>query len=171
MLSLASKLRELTETLGITNVEAAKRCGLDKRRYGHYATGRSRPNYETLIKICINLGSTPNLLLGFTQEKQSAEIEQLTAICKNLSAAEVAERVNLDSRRYGHYVTGRSEPDLGTLCRIAEALKTTPNQLLDFPDAERSPQVSRLVAACQYLNPTQIEMLIDFAEASLKKKP
>ena len=89
MLTLASKLRELTEALGITNVEAAKRCGLDRRRYGHYVTGRSRPSYETLIKICANLGSTPNLLLGFTREEHSTEIQQLSAICTNLSAEEV----------------------------------------------------------------------------------
>jgi len=96
---------------------------------------------------------------------------KLRAQTLELSNAEVAERVNLDTRRYGHYVTGRSEPDLGTLCRIAEALKTTPNQLLDFPDAEHNPQVSRLIAACLYLNETQVEMLINFAEASLKRKP
>jgi transcriptional regulator with XRE-family HTH domain len=89
MLTLSSKLRELTETLGITNVEAAKRCGLDKRRYGHYVTGRSRPNYETLIKICKNLGTTPNLLLDFTQPTESSEIQQLVSICENMSSEEI----------------------------------------------------------------------------------
>lgn len=94
---------------------------------------------------------------------------KLRAQALDLSNAEVADRAGLDTRRYGHYVTGRSEPDLATLRRIAEVLKTTPNDLLDFSVPSSSPQISRLNAACQYLNETQIEMLIDFAEASLRK--
>jgi transcriptional regulator with XRE-family HTH domain len=88
----------------------------------------------------------------------------------NLSHAEVAERSQLDARRYGHYVTGRSEPDLKRLCQIARVLKTTPNDLLGFEINDVSPQVARLNAACQYLSVSQIEMLIGFAEATLRKK-
>ncbi len=89
MIELANKLRSLTEALGITNVEAAKRCGLDKRRYGHYVTGRSRPNYETLVKICGALGTTPNLLLDFSMGEDSPEIQQLVAVCRELDAKQI----------------------------------------------------------------------------------
>ena len=47
-----------------------------------------------------------------------------------LSNAEVARRAGLTERRYGNYVTGRREPDLATFLRIAEALGSTPDQLL-----------------------------------------
>ncbi len=87
-----------------------------------------------------------------------------------MSNAEVAADAQLDARRYGHYVTGRSEPDLVTLCRIAQVLKTSPNELLGFPSGEYSPQIARLNSACGYLSEAQIEMLIDFAEASLRRK-
>ena len=48
----------------------------------------------------------------------------------DLPLAEVARRAGLSERRFGHYASGRSEPNLPTLVRIAEALDTTPDQLL-----------------------------------------
>ncbi|WAC49793.1 helix-turn-helix transcriptional regulator [Asticcacaulis sp. SL142] len=86
------------------------------------------------------------------------------------SNATVAEKVGLDSRRYGHYVTGRNEPDLATLARIAVVLKTTPNYLLGFEETELPAKLEALVGAAKHLNDVQIEMLIDFAEATLRKK-
>lgn len=47
-----------------------------------------------------------------------------------ISNAEVARRAGLSERRYGNYVSGRREPDLATLVRIAAILATTPNDLL-----------------------------------------
>jgi len=47
-----------------------------------------------------------------------------------LPHAEVARRAGLTERRYGNYVTGRREPDLATLVRIASVLATTPTDLL-----------------------------------------
>lgn len=47
-----------------------------------------------------------------------------------ISNAEVARRAGLSERRYGNYVSGRREPDLATLVRIASVLATTPNELL-----------------------------------------
>ena len=48
----------------------------------------------------------------------------------DLPLAEVARRSGLSERRFGHYASGRSEPDLASLVRIAEALDATPDQLL-----------------------------------------
>ncbi|MGI6244603.1 MAG: helix-turn-helix domain-containing protein [Pseudochelatococcus sp.] len=47
-----------------------------------------------------------------------------------ISNAEAARRAGLSERRYGNYVSGRREPDLATLVRIATVLGTTPNELL-----------------------------------------
>ena len=49
-----------------------------------------------------------------------------------LSHAAIARRIGVSERRYAHYVTGRNEPDLATLVRIAKALQTSPNELLGF---------------------------------------
>ncbi|OHC76382.1 MAG: hypothetical protein A3G18_07195 [Rhodospirillales bacterium RIFCSPLOWO2_12_FULL_58_28] len=50
----------------------------------------------------------------------------------NLADAEVARRAGLSERRYGHYVTGRNEPNLRTLVKLCKVLETTPDKLLGF---------------------------------------
>ncbi|WP_081858638.1 helix-turn-helix domain-containing protein [Pseudorhizobium pelagicum] len=50
-----------------------------------------------------------------------------------ISNAEASRRMGIDERRYAHYASGRREPDVATLVRIAEALGTTHNWLLGAP--------------------------------------
>lgn len=50
--------------LGISNNEVARRCGLEERRYGHYASGRREPDLATLVHIASVLETSPNWLLG-----------------------------------------------------------------------------------------------------------
>ncbi len=60
----ANRLRERAKQLGISNAEAARRVGLDERRYAHYASGRREPDLATLVNIAEILGTDPNWLLG-----------------------------------------------------------------------------------------------------------
>ena len=62
----------------------------------------------------------------------------------DLPLAEVARRAGLSERRFGHYASGRSEPNLTTLVRIAEALDTTPDQLLGLDRATLDKGVASL---------------------------
>lgn len=64
-----------------------------------------------------------------------------------LSNAEVARRAGLTERRYGNYITGRREPDLATLVRIASVLESTPNMLLSFEVATAKPTPDELLKA------------------------
>lgn len=61
-------------------------------------------------------------LFAFNLRKRAEEL--------GISHAEVARRAGLSETRYGNYVSGRREPDLATLVRIAAVLGTTPNELL-----------------------------------------
>lgn len=63
----AQKLRDRAEQLGISNAEAARRIGLEERRYAHYAAGRREPDFKTLKSIAEKLGTTPSWLLGFIE--------------------------------------------------------------------------------------------------------
>jgi transcriptional regulator with XRE-family HTH domain len=64
----AARLKERAQQLGISNAEAARRCGLDERRYAHYASGRREPDLATVVKIATTLGTTPNWLLGLSPD-------------------------------------------------------------------------------------------------------
>lgn len=96
--------------------------------------------------------------------KRAAELD--------ISNAEAARRAGLDERRYGNYITSRTEPDLATLVRIAEALKTTPNALLGV-GSQRAPKkgdvlADRIVSAIDALDNKDREVVAVFADALVK---
>ena len=87
-----------------------------------------------------------------------------------LSHAEVARRTGLSERRYGNYVTGRREPDLALLVRIAEVLQTTPNALLGIErsahdSSPRARLTDRLKAAADLMLDADLEAAVIQAEA------
>lgn len=87
-----------------------------------------------------------------------------------ISNAEVARRAGLSERRYGNYVSGRREPDLATLVRIAAVLVATPNDLLS-DQADRIQQSQelrvrdRIAAATAALHHDDLERVAIMLEA------
>jgi transcriptional regulator with XRE-family HTH domain len=91
-----------------------------------------------------------------------------------LSDAEVARRAGLTARRYGHYVTASRQPDLQTLVRICEVLRTTPDYLLGFAGrakrkSERARLTDRLAAAADALDEGQLRVAVRQVEAILQR--
>lgn len=85
-----------------------------------------------------------------------------------VSNAEVARRAGLSERRYGNYVSGRREPDLATLVRIATVLATTPNELLIGKISETAPNElarQRATAALTALSTGDLERIAIMIEA------
>jgi len=85
-----------------------------------------------------------------------------------LSNAEVARRAGLSERRYGNYVSGRREPDLATLLRIATVLATTPNALLAGESLTKAPDEvlrERAIAALAALEGDDLRRVIIIVEA------
>ena len=92
------------------------------------------------------------------------------AAALGVSNAEVARRSGLTERRYAHYVSGDREPDLTTLVRIAEVLRTTPDVLLGVggTDGAQEPRkllLDRLVASAEQLPDQDVERFIFQMEA------
>lgn len=87
-----------------------------------------------------------------------------------ISNAEVARRVGLSERRYAHYVSGRNEPDLAMLVKIADVLQSTPNELLGLKDGEgakgpRDVLVDRLNAVATMMTDDDLKSAVAQAEA------
>src|SRR5262245_9456786 len=86
-----------------------------------------------------------------------------------LSNAEVGRRAGLTERRYGNYVTGRREPDLATLVRIANVLGTTPNALLGVAAKDEADILhDKISSAVNVLDSADREVLAACAEAIVK---
>ncbi|MFG1364122.1 helix-turn-helix domain-containing protein [Xanthobacter versatilis] len=87
-----------------------------------------------------------------------------------ISNAEVARRVGLSERRYANYVSGKREPDLATLVRIAEVLGTSPNSLLIASGSETASTAKdllrdRLMIASSRMDERLLEITVVQAEA------
>ncbi len=91
-----------------------------------------------------------------------------------LANAKVARRVGLSERRYAHYVSGRNEPDLAMLLKIAEVLQSTPNALLASTDAAKSDSravlMDRLQAAAAVMSEDDLRAAIVQAEAVIEMR-
>lgn len=61
-MSLASRLKQRREELGLTQVELAKLIGVTKGAVGNYETGVSSMKAEVLYRICDVLQCDPNFL-------------------------------------------------------------------------------------------------------------
>lgn len=87
-----------------------------------------------------------------------------------ISNAEVARRVGLSERRYANYVSGKREPDLATLVKIAEVLGMSPNSLLVVPATVGSLSTKdllqdRLRIAANRMDERSLEIVVVQAEA------
>lgn len=92
----AEKLRERAKQLGISNAEAARRIGLDERRYAHYASGRREPDLATLVNIAEILGTNPNWLLGvLSLEELDKDRAELLERFKNAISEMTIEELEL----------------------------------------------------------------------------
>ena len=90
-----------------------------------------------------------------------------------ISNAEVARRAGLSERRYGNYVSGRREPDLATLVRIAFVLATTPNDLLGSQVLKKEPAdlaQQRAMVALAALKSDDLERVAIMVEALATKR-
>jgi transcriptional regulator with XRE-family HTH domain len=96
METLANRLQERARHLGISNAEAARRTGLEERRYAHYASGRREPDLATLVRIAAALGTTPNWLLGVTTlEAKDGEIAALIERFSNAANGMTKQQIEL----------------------------------------------------------------------------
>ena len=75
-MDLASRITATYQALGISQAEAARRCGMSPQRFGNYATGKRGPDLKTLVAIANGLNTTPDTLLGVndTTDAELADI-------------------------------------------------------------------------------------------------
>lgn len=86
----------------------------------------------------------------------------------SVSHAEIARRADLSERRYGNYVSGRREPDLATLVRIAQVLETTPNALLGFASEDGDALRAKIGSAIAALGDDDRAVVAACAEAIVR---
>ncbi len=66
--TLGKRIIARLEALDISNAEAARRVGESRQRFGGYVHDRRLPDIHMLCKIARALETTPNVLLGFSED-------------------------------------------------------------------------------------------------------
>ena len=84
MQGLGQRLRERAKELGLADATVAERLGLSQQRYHNYVSDQTEPDYETLLRICRALDTTPNAVLG--TEPPRVEPEEAEALRARITA-------------------------------------------------------------------------------------
>ena len=111
-----------------------------------------------------------NVLMEIFAKRLKERAKQL-----GISNAEVARQAGLEERRYGHYVSGRREPNLAILKKIAEVLGITPNWLLGVSavqniDTNKAELIERFANVASQITTDELELCVIQAEAIIMAK-
>lgn len=85
MKGLGQRLRDRARELGLADATVAERLGLSQQRYFNYVSDQTEPDYETLLRICQALNTTPNTALGIDSPR--SEPDEATMLRARITAA------------------------------------------------------------------------------------
>lgn len=106
-------LREIGDSMGLSQADVARRCGLSAERYGQYVRGERAPDFDTLAVICGVLKTNPNQLLGYSEAQPEQHMANMPDLPPDfVMAAEDYVRVTALEMRPG--MGGGAYEDLDT---------------------------------------------------------
>ena len=85
MKGLGQRLRERARELGLADATVAARLGLSQQRYYNYVSDQTEPDFETLLRICRALDTTPDAVLGI--DAPQADVDEREALRARIAAA------------------------------------------------------------------------------------
>ena len=71
-MSIGTRLKELRERCGLSQVQAAARVGMKQQAWRVYETDSSMPGAKLIVKICGEYGCSSDWLLGLKERGTSA---------------------------------------------------------------------------------------------------
>lgn len=66
-------LKQIRESLGISQAEAARRLNMSRQKYGNYELGKRQADYETLLQIAEVFGTTVDRIIGNRSTESTVE--------------------------------------------------------------------------------------------------
>lgn len=71
---LPERLKSVRESRNLNKAEAARLLGLSKMGYLRYETGDRAPAYQTIVFMAQKLGTSPEYLIGLTDDPAPQEL-------------------------------------------------------------------------------------------------
>ncbi|MCL4423961.1 MAG: helix-turn-helix domain-containing protein [Firmicutes bacterium] len=129
-ISIGRLLRELREGKGFTLAELGKQAGISLAHISEIERGRSAASLKTLEKLTAVLGISVSQLLrpheGFSLGEKIRRLRRKFGMTQK----DLAKRVDLSHGLIGQIETGKVQPAISTLTRIAEVLGVSSCYLL-----------------------------------------
>lgn len=66
------EIKAVRKKVGMTQTELAERLGVSKGTVAMWELNKRSPSVKMLRKICVVLGTTPDIILGFGKSKKGA---------------------------------------------------------------------------------------------------
>ncbi len=73
-LFLPERLKKIREDRGLNKAEAARLLGLSKMGYLRYESADRTPSYQTIVFMAQKLGTSPDYLIGKTEDSEPKEL-------------------------------------------------------------------------------------------------
>ena len=70
---LPERLKKIREDRGLNKAEAARLLGLSKMGYLRYESADRTPSYQTIVFMAQKLGTSPDYLIGKTEDSEPKE--------------------------------------------------------------------------------------------------
>lgn len=83
--AFAVRLRELFEENNITQAAVAEKLGTTRQTISNWVSGKSQPDFDTLVKLADHFETTTDYLLGRTESKSVSPDLRLAVDYTNLS--------------------------------------------------------------------------------------
>lgn len=175
--TFGERLRQVRELEGLTQVEVAEGLGISQPAYQAWETERKNATKETIKRLSDFFGVSYSYLLGISDNVtidtpvakpniSFAECLKEARKLSGLSQQAIADKLGISNQAYSRWETGKFEPNLESLKKLAKVLNTSPNYLLGYNQTESIakaiPQENtfpkRLKELRKLANLTQVEM-------------
>ena len=123
-------LRVYRHARGLTLTALSDASGISRTSLNLYEKGVRTPNVESLCSLCDSLDVSADVLIGRTEAKLPAPMQKKQScfgeiladirIGRGLTQADVAKGAGLSQNTIFAYETGRREPSLGSIKKIAD---------------------------------------------------
>ncbi len=114
------RMRNILEEKGLTQKQVAKAIGKDPRSFGHYATGTTKPDIETLYDIASELRVSSDYLLGLSDNNSSGEFHEVKKSSNLLMPVYRINKEFLHNTIYTFYNNHRCEKVMGIYIDTSE---------------------------------------------------
>lgn len=171
-LRAVQRLKSLREQKGISLAELARRTGISPTHISEIERAQSGGSLKVWEKLARELGVTLGYFFREVEEETLGQKLRKLRTSRGLTQKELAQKVNLSYSLVAQIESGRVQPAISTLTRLARELGVSPCYFLTDEGQEEpglgntatSPEIRRLLSKLSQLSPRELKAVEDLVD-------